>query len=340
MRKLSVINTKRVSRSISMENITGEKGRGGMATEGSNKPFLGELGQGWKVSPCVFIKPHEEFVCADIKGMGEVLHIWMTLEERFLPKLTLKVFYDNSSEPSICCPLGKFFCVGHDQRTLVTSLMVNVNPGIGLNSFWSMPFRKGFKLSVTNDNDEPSVLYYQVDYELGRVARNQGYLHCFYSESKPVEKYKNHVILPEIAAKGTYVGCFMTYETDFTTWWGEGEIKFFIDGDKEFPTICGTGTEDYFLGAWNFEYPKGTYKKFSGPYSGLVEVIPEGEIGIKNQKFSMYRWHINDPIRFNKDLRVEIQSIGWDKQYKYYRLNEANISTLCFIYLNKVKGVN
>jgi hypothetical protein len=97
-------------------------------------------------------------------------------------------------------------------------------------------------------------------------------------------------------------------------WWGEGEIKFFMDGDKKFPTICGTGTEDYFGGAWNFEHPTGQYGVFSSPFSGMPQVIKPDGLYQSQQRFGMYRWHVMDPIRFQQDLKVTIQALGWRKE--------------------------
>ena len=329
-----------VTRSISMENPTGEKGKGGMAVEGSNAQFATGLGQGFKISPCVFIEPGQEYVIANIQDMGQINHIWMTLDANQIANMKLKVFYDQYDKPSIDCPLSMFFAIPNSTKSFFDSKMISVNPGFGLNSFWPMPFKKGIKIVVLNNNPNPSVLYFQVDYELREVKEDEGYLHTFYQESKPLKEKENHIILPRIESKGHYVGTIINFETDFITWWGEGEIKFFMDGDTKFPTICGTGTEDYFLGAWNFEPTPGHYQKFNGLYAGLTEIIPDVPNMMAKQKFSMYRFHIMDPIRFEKDLRVEIQSIGWEIDYKHYRVQSNNISSLCLLYLNEVKGVN
>ena len=131
----------------------------------------------------------------------------------------------------------------------------------------------------------------------------------------------------------------MTFTTDYDTFWGEGEFKFFIDGDEEFPTICGTGTEDYFGGAWSFEQPKGKYRRFTTAYQGLSEVTPEDAFDVVGQRFSMYRWHINDPIYFAKDLRVEVQALGWEYDWKCYRAIAPDITTAAFVYLKKITNV-
>ena len=326
------------TRSISAENPQGLPSFGGSLKEGEGARFGAHLGEGFKVSPCVFIPAHGKHVVADIKGSGAINHIWMTCDINHIEKMNIKIYWDNCLTPSVDTPLGHFFCMAFNKKSIVNSLMVTVNPSGGMNSWWVMPFKKAARIIVTNENDFPAVLYYQVDYELRRKSVKEGYFHAIYSKSEPVEYKKNHILLPKINAKGQYVGTFMTFETDFITWWGEGEIKFFLDGDDKYSTICGTGTEDYFGGAWNFEQPKGKYHPFNTAYQGLVDVLPEDEIYIKNQKFSMYRWHINDPIVFKKDVRVEIQCLGWEEGNTVYKALQPNVSSISFLYLTKPYG--
>ncbi len=327
------------SRAITAENFDGGKGRGGMATEGMGKIPAGDLGQTFKVSPCVCVPKQSAFTVCDIKGSGEVNHIWMTCAPVGFKGFTIEFYYDGASFPSVSLPLGKLFAVGHNQKSIVNSLAVTVNPAGGMNLYWPVPFRKGLKILLKNTTDEDIVIYYQVDYQLKRIPLSTCYFHAFYNESLPVEARKNHVVLKKIRGKGMYVGTFMTFKTDFTTWWGEGEFKFFIDGDDKFPTICGTGTEDYFGGAWNFEQPAGKYRYYSTAYQGLVDVLPEDEIYVTNQRFSMYRWHIADPVYFAKDLRVEVQAIGWETGLQRYRPLSPEITTVAFVYLKKVTDV-
>lgn len=327
------------SRAITAENFDGSKGRGGMATEGMGKIPSGELGQTYKISPCVCVHGQTEFTVCDIKGSGEVNHIWMTCAPVGFAGFTVEFYYDGASFPSVSLPLGKLFAIGHDQKSIVNSLAVTVNPAGGMNLYWPIPFRKGLKILLKNTTNEDIVIYYQVDYQLKRIPLSTCYFHAFYSQSLPVEAKQNHVVLHKIHGKGTYVGTFMTFKTDFTTWWGEGEFKFFIDGDDKFPTICGTGTEDYFGGAWNFEQPAGKYRYYSTAYQGLVDVIPDDAIYVTDQKFSMYRWHIADPIYFAKDLRVEVQAIGWETGLQRYRPLSPEITTVAYVYLKKVTDV-
>ena len=327
------------SRSVSAENFNGEKGKGGMATEGMGKIPAGELGRPFKISPCVNVPASSAFTVCDIKGSGEINHIWMTCAPVGFSAFTVEFYYDGSAVPSVSMPLGKLFAIGHDEKSLVNSLAVTVNPAGGMNMYWPVPFRKGVKITLTNTSEQDIVIYYQVDYQLKRIPRSACYFHAFYRESLPVEHKRNHVVLEKTAGRGAYVGTFMTYKTDFTTWWGEGEFKFFLDGDGEYPTICGTGTEDYFGGAWNFEQPQGRYRYYSTAYQGLVDVIPKDKIYIKDQRFSMYRWHLTDPVYFGKDIRVEVQAIGWQEDMKNYRLSQAEITTVAIVYLHKITNV-
>lgn len=327
------------SRAITAENFHGEKGKGGMATDGMGKVPSGDLGQTFKISPCICVKKQTEFTLCKIKGSGEINHIWMTCAPIGFSKFIIEFYYDNSPYPSVSLPLAKLFAIGHEEKSIVNSLMVTVNPAGGMNLYWPIPFRKGIRVVIKNTADEDIVIYYQFDYQLKYIPRSTCYFHAFYRESLPVKAKENHVVLPKISGRGTYVGTFMTYKTDYTTWWGEGEFKFFIDGDDKFPTICGTGTEDYFGGAWNFEQPKGEYRYFSTAYQGLVDIIPNDAIYVEGQRFSMYRWHISDPIYFKKDIRVEVQSLGWETGLLHYRPSEADISTVAIVYLKKITNV-
>lgn len=141
-------------------------------------------------------------------------------------------------------------------------------------------------------------------------------------------KYKDvHTILDGVKGKGHYVGTYLAWQVNNNGWWGEGEIKFYLDGDDEFPTICGTGTEDYFGGAWNFEFPPGQYGIYSTPYLGLCQVIKPDGLYRSQQRFGMYRWHVRDPIRFEEDLRVTIQALGWRSGGRYLPLQDDIAST-------------
>jgi hypothetical protein len=175
-----------------------------------------------------------------------------------------------------------------------------------------MPFRKSARITLENLLvDEVGGFFYQVTYTLTDVPDDAAYLHAQWRRDNPLPYKQDHTILDGVKGWGHYVGTYIAWGVNNCGWWGEGEIKFFIDGDKKFPTICGTGTEDYFCGAWDFEQPEGQYCAFSTAYSGLPQVIRPDGLYRSQQRFGMYRWHIMDPVRFEKDLKVTIQALGW-----------------------------
>lgn len=310
------------TRSISPENFHGEKGRGGMAVEGTGKECARQLGQGWKISPSVEIAGKELLVLADIEGSGIIQQFWLTCPHEDWRSLILRMYWDEEENPSIEVPLGDFFCMGWCEPGLLQSIPVCVNPNGGMNCYWQMPFCKGARITLENLTDKKSVVYYQITYSQTHVAEGTPYFHAQFSRDNPLEYKKNHVILQRAEGRGQYVGTYLAWGVNSNRWWGEGEIKFFMDGDKEFPTICGTGTEDYIGGAWNFEYPKGEYCRFSSPYSGLHQIIRPDGLYSSQQRFGMYRFHLTDPIRFDQDLHVEIQALGWRSEGRYLPLQD------------------
>lgn len=323
--------SKAKSRSISPENFTGEKGKGGMATEGTGAERAGDLGQGWKISPSVIIKPDETFVMADIKGPGAVQHIWLTITGKWRQSI-LRIYWDDQEQPSVECPVGDFFANGWNEYAPVTSLPVCVNPGSAFNCYWVMPFRKRCKITVTSMNADAIYLYYQIDYTLTDVPDDAAYFHAQFRRVNPLPYKDVYTIVDNIRGQGQYVGTYMAWGVNNNGWWGEGEIKFYMDGDKEFPTICGTGTEDYFCGSYNFENKKlAQYQEFCSPYAGLPQVIRPDGLYKSQMRFGMYRWHIADPIRFEKDLRVTIQALGWRSGLKYLPLQD-DIASVAYWY--------
>lgn len=315
------------SRSISAENPRGEKGKGGMATEGTGQHAARELGQGWKVSPSIQIPPQTTYTLAEIEGPGAIQHIWMTCFSKFWRSLVLRFYWDGEESPSVEVPYGDFFCNGWNELALVQSLPVACNPNGGMNSYWEMPFRKSARITIENLADEPVILYYQIDYVLTEVPDNVGYFHAQWRRNNPLPYKQVHTILDGVKGQGHYVGTYIAWGVNNNGWWGEGEVKFYIDGDTDFPTICGTGTEDYFGGAWNFEFPKGQYGVYSTPFLGLCQVIKPDGLYRSQQRFGMYRWHIRDPIRFEQDLRVTIQALGWRSGGRYLPLQDDIAST-------------
>ncbi|WP_200761199.1 glycoside hydrolase family 172 protein [Poriferisphaera corsica] len=307
------------TRSITPENMNGEKAGGARAEvgEGSASDSNDVLGKGWKVNPYIHVKSGEIATIAEINESGTIQHIWMTPTGHW-KHLILRIYWDDQAYPSVECPLGDFFANGWQDYGQVNSLTVNVNPASGLNCFWPMPFKKCCRMTVENMGDDQLTLFYQITYAVGDVSDDVGYFHAYYNQSRPVLKGDVHTILKGVKGWGQYVGTYITWQVNEDGWWGEGEVKFYMDGDEAYPTICGTGLEDYFLGSYNFDAKfcsatKKGYQAFTGPYAGMPQVIrPDGEY-MANQRFGLYRWHVPDPIRFEEDLKVTVQSLGWRK---------------------------
>jgi hypothetical protein len=319
------------TRSISPENFTGEKGKGGMAVEGTNAAAARGLGQGWKISPSIDIEAGAAFTLAEIEGSGAIQQIWMTPTGDWR-KSILRMYWDRQSQPSVECPVGDFFCSGWGKFAQLSSLAVCVNPGSAFNCYWEMPFRKHCRITMTNVGDVRMRLYYQINYVLTDVPPDAGYFHAQFRRTNPLPYKQDYTILEGVRGKGHYVGTYLAWGVHNSGWWGEGEIKFFMDGDSKFPTICGTGTEDYFCGSYNFENQEThQYQVFSTPYAGLHQVLRPDGLYQSQQRFGMYRWHIPDPIRFEKDLRVTIQALGWRKDRRYLPLQD-DIASVAFWY--------
>jgi hypothetical protein len=334
------------TRSISPENFTGEKGKGGMAVP-SDKPAPNtanasgaahDLGQGWKVNPYVRIKAGETFTMAEMDGPGAIQHIWMTPAGNWRLSI-IRIYWDGESKPSVECPVGDFFAMVWGTYAPLSSLAICVNPGSAFNCYWTMPFRKSCRITMQNINDsEQMTLYYQVDYTLTDVPQDAAYFHAQFRRMARNEG-SLYTIADGIKGKGQYVGTYLAWGVHNNGWWGEGEIKFFIDGDTKFPTVCGTGTEDYFCGSYNFDTNKKnaagvverTYTEFNTPYSGLIQVIRGDGLYNVMQRFGLYRWHIMDPVRFDKDLKVTIQDLGWAKGGRYLA-QQSDIASTCFWY--------
>jgi hypothetical protein len=319
------------TRSISAENFSGEKGRGGMATEGTGAKAARDLGIGWKISPSIAIPPQTTVTLADIVGPGAVQHIWMTTHTRHWRQLLLRMYWENDEHPAVEVPLGDFFCNGWGAYSQVNSLPIAVNPHGGFNSYWEMPFRRGARITIENVAQQEAILYYQIDYTLTDVPDEAAYFHAQWRRSNPVAYKGVHTLLDGITGSGHYVGTYLAWGVNNSGWWGEGELKFYLDGDETYPTICGTGTEDYFGGAWNFDVPQQGYTSFTTPFLGLNQVLQPDGLYQSQQRFGMYRWHIMDPIRFRSDLCVTIQALGWRSGERYLPLQD-DIASSAFWY--------
>lgn len=330
---LSLGNLYRVSpaksRSISPENFTGEKGKAAMADIGTGAGSARDLGRGWKVSPSVQVKAKSTFTLAEIEGPGAIQSIWMTPTGNWRFSI-LRFYWDDETDPSVECPVGDFFANGWGSFAQISSMPVCVNPGSAFNCYWQMPFRKKARITMENIDDKPMVLYYQINYTLTSLPADAAYFHAQFRRVNPLPYKSVYTILDGVKGQGQYVGTYLAWGVHNTGWWGEGEIKFYLDGDDEFPTICGTGTEDYFCGSYNFDRG-GKYQEFNTPYTGLAQVIrPDGAYN-SQQRFGLYRWHIPDPVRFEQDLKVTIQALGWQAGGRYLPLQD-DIASVAYWY--------
>ena len=318
-----------VTRSITAENVYGEKGKGGMADltveaqaevakigqvwDGPN-PCARDLSQTWKIRPCITLRKDSTSTLMDVDGPGIIQHIWITIDSKYYRDLILRMYWDGETTPSVEAPVGDFFCNGWKTRTNILALPINVNPSGGFNCYFPMPFRKHARITIENRAPEQvGGFFYAINFTETEVAADDGYFHAQFRRTNPLPYKTDYTILDGIRGHGQYVGTYLAWQQNSTGWWGEGEFKAFIDGDQDFPTYCGTGTEDYFGGAWGFG------ATYSAPYLGYPMGSCDGKPG---NRHGLYRFHIMDPIRFQKDLRVIIQAIGWRSEGRYLPLQD------------------
>lgn len=304
-----------VSRAITEENRTGAPGAAGMAVEP-------KLGVGRKGSPRITdFQNGETATLMDVEGCGVIRHIWITIRDRSpeaLRNMILRMYWDNSEVPSVEVPFGDFFGTAHGRAVELDSAYVSVPLGRGFNCFFPMPFEKRARITLQNDmpdNKAMRSVYYQIDYELrDGLPANAGRFHAQFRRQNPTVMKRDYVVLDGVEGPGMFVGCVIGVRPLSPRWWGEGEMKFYMDGDTDFPTICGTGTEDYFCAAWGMaEYQK--------PYFGCSLHL-KGPQSPPHGLTSMYRWHKKDPVCFRKSFRAEIQQIGWGDDGLYERSDD------------------
>lgn len=323
------------TRSISPENFKGEKGKAAMSTDGPAANNARDLGRGWKISPYVHIEAGQTFEVANIHGPGAIQHIWLTPAGIPWRYAIIRIYWDDQQHPSVECPLGDFFAAAwltRDEFKPVVSQPVTVNPGSAFNCYWPMPFRKRCRITIENRHTDRFTLYYSVDYALNDVSEDAAYFHAQFRRVNPLPYKDVYTILDGVKGKGHYVGTYMAWGVNNGGWWGEGEWKAYIDGDTEFPTIAGTGTEDYFCGSYNFEdRTTRQYAEFCTPFAGLPQVIRPDGVYKSQQRFSLYRWHVPDPVRFEKDIRVTIQALGWRSGGRYLPMQD-DIASVAYWY--------
>jgi hypothetical protein len=282
------------SRSISFENPTGAPGQGGRTAS--------KLGVGRKGFPAKSIAPGETVVLCDIEGPGTIRHIWMTgsfnRNPEKLRSLVVRAWWDHQEHPSIECPLGDFMGSAHGKPNAYQSAVHSTGINAAFNFWLPMPFNEHGRLTLTNEYTEDITIFYQVDYTIGdRHPAELGRLHVCFVRENPTRLKEDFELLPKREGRGRFVGAVLGIRSFEEHWWGEGEIKIYMDGDDEFPTICGTGSEDYVCLSYGMQQTPYLYHGCSWDQEGYI---------------SMYRWHLNDPIYWKEDCRITIQQIGYD----------------------------
>ncbi len=285
------------SRSVTFENPTGAKGEGGKAA--------GALGVGRKGSANKTIEPGETLELCDIRGSGTIRHLWMTTEHtdpRVLRSLVIRAYWDGQEYPSIACPLGDFMGFSHGSAPVpYQSAVHSVGQSAAMNLYLPMPFVSRAHFTLTNDGEKAVPVFVSFDYTLGeRHPKDVGRLHVLFRRENPTTAGEDYTILPTRTGRGRYLGAVIGVRimppTGEWTWWGEGEAKIYLDGDKQFPTVCGTGSEDYVGLAWGL---------YQTPF------LYHGCSLISDNFVSMYRWHLPDPVYWQQSIRVTIQQLGW-----------------------------
>jgi hypothetical protein len=291
------------SRAVTFENPTGARGAGGSAQGGR------------KGLPAREVQPGETLVLADLEGPGTIRHVWMTFPPRppeVMRGLWLEVFYDDSSEPSVSAPCLDFFGLPLGRPVHFVSALAAAQEGRGFNSYFPMPFRRRVRIECTNGSKQSQLLFYQLDYTLEpepepELAPETGVLHVAFRRENPTRLARDFTIAQDFRGPGRFLGCnvgIRTLPCDHFVWYGEGEVKIYRDGDAELPTICGTGLEDYVGSAWGM-----------GPHhahwAGAPLEVRDPGGGPVPEFVSFYRWHVPDPVIFERDLRVTIQQIGY-----------------------------
>jgi hypothetical protein len=284
---------------------------------------------------CRHIAPGATLELGQIEGHGRITHMWFTIaakSEDHLRELVLRIFWDGAEKPAVECPLGDFFGLGFGRYVEYKSAPVAIAGQKALNCYWPMPFAKGARLTITNEGSEPvGACYFNVDYRLDdKPAAEACYFHTQYRQAFPVSKGEDYLLL-ESKGRGHYVGTFMSVMANSDGWWGEGNDKFYVDGDTK-PTIEGTGSEDYFCGAWDYGHA------FWNPYNGVPLYDNAGKGGEKRGILNTcYRWHILDTVPFTKSLKVKIEH-GSGGPNDDRRPLRNHYSSIAYYYLDRAEG--
>ncbi|HBM82216.1 MAG TPA: hypothetical protein DD459_00970 [Halieaceae bacterium] len=285
-----------VSRAISFENPTGEKGRGATAAS--------PLGVGRKGDPARHLHPGETLQLADIGGPGIIRHIWLTTHPKpaLLRGVVLRFYWEGQDSPAIECPVGDFFGFAHGKTPPFQSAAHSVGEKVGMNCWIPMPFSRRARIEIHNESTLRMPLFYQVDYTLGdSLPEDVAHLHVAFQRQCPTVLGEDLVLLQRQGGAGRFLGAVLGVIPSDPRWWGEGEMKVYLDGDNAFPTIAGTGAEDYVGLSWGIQPNAFLYHGAS--WRANNDISDTGPV-------SMYRWHITDPIYWREEVRVTLQQIG------------------------------
>ncbi len=277
------------SRAATAENVYGEKGKGGMTKKGlKGSPAIKDFKKG--TTQTIF----------DIKGPGMIRHIWITVSQ-YNPvnfrNIIMRMYWEHNTIPSVEVPLADFFGMAHGADVFFTSQLISNQPNHGYNCDIPMPFKNHALITVTNESDTDfDWFFYEIDFTLGdKISKNTGRFHASFNRKNPTKYGEDYTIMETEGAKGIFLGCMIGVRPLVSGWWGEGEMKFYLDSDSKYPTICGTGMEDYFGGAWGLS-------AHCTPYRGAPLVEPEFN--------SLYRFHLTDPVYFKNKIKITVQQMG------------------------------
>ena len=322
---------KRESFAFSAENPTGTRNGG---TRG---------GDCEKLNPCVGIKPGETRTLVDTDGPGMITHIWFTgyVGHSFI----LRIYWDGADFPSVEAPISAFFGSAYDENfetteghySVLNSALILVAPGRGLNSYFEMPFRSHCRITLENRGGREETLFYMISGWRGEIPENAGYFHAVYRQEHPVTRGRSYVVLDGVEGRGTFVGMTLAAGMNGNnTCWVEGEAKMYLDGER-YPSLNYTGTEDYFCGSYAFgnDILLNRYEPFSGLYAGMYAIYGNDRAAQYNgqQRFLLYRWHVQDPVYFMKSFRMVIDNLGWTgPRYDDY-------TTVAYYYLDRPQAL-
>lgn len=298
----------RETRWVSFENPGGEKGKGGLVNRGAKGKAFDKIESG------------ETKVIMDVKGPGIIHRWWATIDDRsaeMLRSLRIDMYWDHAEKPAVSVPFGDFFGPGLGKTAAYESELFSSPEGKSFNSYLKMPFKEHARITVTNESGRQlNHLFYDINYErVKKLPANTLYFHAFWNRSWDTPPGEDYVILPELSGRGRYLGCQIGLNVDPAygdTWWGEGEVKMYLDGDGDHPTLVGTGTEDYIGTGWS-------QGRFNNRFQGCL--ISDAE----KKQWTFYRFHIPDPVWFHEDIRVTIQQMGGDRMDKVRALMDKDV---------------